>query len=159
MIEVIFSNPHDYVVDLSALQRVVSRVFLANDVTIARVGVHLVDETKMKHLNENYKHHQGATDVLSFVMHDPEQPTPTFLETEATKQQYGDIFLCVPVIEQEVLEQQEAWGKNDDDSNLKAADSGSRSDFSSDFEDTNLQSQVEFLLEHGCLHLLGHHHD
>lgn len=130
MIEVFFTNDPEYKVNLARLENVVSKTFLINDVTIAQVGVHLIDEPRMKFLNENYKHHQGATDVLSFVMHDPEQPTPNFQESEATQKQYGDIFLCYPVILEEAQE-----------------------------EEVPVQEQLEFLLEHGCLHLLGQHHD
>ncbi len=130
MIEVIFSNEHDFPADLAALERVVAKTFLIHDVTIAKVGVHIIDEDLMTELNQNYKHHQGPTDVLSFVMHDPEQPTPSFFETEETKSQFGDIFLCFPIIADEAREE----GKSE-------------------------QEQLEFLLEHGCLHLLGIHHD
>ncbi len=130
MIEVIFSNEHDFPVDLSALERVVSKTFLIANITIARVGVHLIDEDLMTELNEQYKHHQGPTDVLSFVMHDPEQPTPNFMETTDTATQYGDIFLCFPIIDEEAREQ-----------------------------GVTAQEQLEFLLEHGCLHLLGVHHE
>jgi len=132
MIEVIFSNEPDYEVDLAALERVVARVFLVKGITVARVGVHLVDIETMTYLNENYKHHQGATDVLSFVMHDPQQPTPTFLESDDARLQYGDVFLCYPVIVDEV---------------------------DSEDKDETVQSRLEFLLEHGCWHLLGVHHD
>lgn len=130
MIEVVFSNEHDFPVDLGALERVVAKTFLVKDVTIAQVGVHLIDEPLMTELNEQYKHHQGPTDVLTFVMHDPEQPTPSFIETEEFALQYGDVFLCYPIIEEEAREQ-----------------------------GVSTQQQLEFLLEHGCLHLLGIHHD
>lgn len=130
MIEVLFSNPHDFPVREAGVENTVSRVFLTHDITIAEIGIHIVDEAEMTELNENYKHHQGSTDVLTFPMHDPEQPTPHFLETEATQQAYGDIFLCYPVIEQEAQERE-----------------------------ISTQEQIEFLAEHGCLHLLGVHHD
>lgn len=138
MIEVVVTNEHSYSVNTDELQRVVNRVFLVAGVTIAQIGVHIVDEPTMVQLNQQYKHHQGATDVLSFVLHDPEQPTPAFLETEATESQYGDIFLCYPVIANEVQED----------------------DFedSSDLEEA-IQERLEFLTEHGCLHLLGVHHE
>lgn len=130
MIEVTCSNEHDFPVDFAALERVVAKTFLIHNVTIAQVGVHVIDEDLMTELNENYKHHQGPTDVLSFVMHDPEQPTPNFLETEESQTQFGDIFLCFPIIADEARDEGKA-----------------------------VQQQLEFLVEHGCLHLLGIHHD
>lgn len=130
MIEVLVQNETNFPVDETALQRVVSRVFLSRSVTIAQVGVTVVGIERMTELNEQYKHHQGATDVLSFVLHDPEQPTPGFLETPETETEYGDIFLCYEVIAEEAVEQGIA-----------------------------VQEQLEFLTEHACLHLLGEHHE
>lgn len=130
MIQVLVQNETNFPVDETALQRVVSRVFLSRAVTIAQVGVTIVGIAKMTELNEQYKHHQGATDVLSFVLHDPEQPTPGFLETPETETEYGDIFLCYEVIAEEAEEQGIA-----------------------------VQEQLEFLTEHACLHLLGEHHE
>jgi probable rRNA maturation factor len=130
MIEVFFENPHEYPVDLSALEGVISKAFLIHNVTIAQIGVRLVSEAEMTQLNQNFKHHQGATDVLTFVMHDPEQPTPAFLETPETQTQYGDIVLCYDVI---------------------AADA--------EIQGKTPQEHLEFLTEHGALHLLGIHHE
>jgi probable rRNA maturation factor len=115
---------------LSGIEATVARVFLAHDVVDAQVGVMVVDEPAMTELNQNYKHHQGATDVLSFVLHDPEQPTPAFVETPESEREYGDIVLCYPVIAGEATEQ-----------------------------GTTVQAQLEFLTEHACLHLLGIHHE
>lgn len=130
MIEVFFENSLEYSVDLSSLERVVAHAFLIHNVTIAQVGVRLVDEKEMTKLNQNFKRHQGSTDVLTFVMHDPEQPTPNFIETPETAQQYGDIVLCYNVIARD------------------AADQGK-----------TIQEHLEFLAEHGALHLLGIHHE
>lgn len=130
MIEVTIANTTPHVVDVAALESVVHRTFLAHDVTEANVGVHIVDEARMKELNEQYKHHIGATDVLTFVQHDPEQPTPSFLETPETQREWGDVFLCFEVI---------------------AADASAA--------EVTTQEHLEFLLEHGCLHLLGIHHE
>lgn len=130
MIEVTFHNDPQYPVRESEAEATVSRVFLVHDVTIAHVGVWIVDEAEMTRLNENYKHHVGSTDVLTFALRDPEQPTPTFLETAETEKEFGDIFLCWPVIEAEAKEQS-----------------------------VPTEEKFAFLLEHGCLHLLGIHHD
>lgn len=130
MIEVSFSNPSSFSLDTAALQAVVNRTLLTHDVVMAEVGVHIIDEAEMTRLNEQYKHHKGSTDVLTFVLHDPEQPTPKFVETDESRQQLGDVFLCYPVIARDA----QAAGES-------------------------TQQRLEFLLEHGCLHLLGEHHD
>lgn len=130
MIEIAFSNEHEFSLQPSGIEQAVSRVFLIRNIHEAHVGVQVVDEERMRELNEQYKHHEGATDVLTFVLRDPEQPTPHFLETEDSYQEFGDIFLCYPVIERSAQE-----------------------------EGTTVQEKLEFLAEHGALHLVGEHHD
>lgn len=130
MIEFVFSNEHDFPLSQAGIEQAIARVFLIRNIDIAQVGVQVVDEEQMTVLNEQYKHHQGATDVLTFVLHDPEQPTPKFIETDESATEYGDIFLCYPVI---------------------AA--------SAEEEGVTVQERLEFLAEHASLHLLGEHHD
>ncbi len=130
MIEVFIENEQDFPIVEKQLENAVAKTFLIHDVTIAQVGVHVIDEERMTELNQNYKHHRGATDVLTFVLRDPEQPTPSFLETPETEVEYGDIFLCYPVIAEEA-----------------------------DEEGVSVEEKLVFLTEHGCLHLLGIHHD
>lgn len=130
MIEISFDNSLNYPVDQSGVENAVSKTFLVHNVTQAEVGIRIVDQAEMTRLNQNFKRHQGATDVLTFVMHDPEQPTPKFLETDQTSQQYGDIVLCYEVIAQDARDQSKTP-----------------------------QEHLEFLAEHGALHLLGIHHD
>lgn len=130
MIEISFDNPQDFPVDLARVEQAIAKVFLIHNVTVAQIGVRLVSLDEMTRLNQNFKHHQGATDVLTFVMHDPEQPTPNFIETPETAQQYGDIVLCYEVIATDAVAQE-----------------------------TTPQQHLEFLAEHGALHLLGVHHD
>ncbi len=130
MIEVFFENPHDFPLEERGVEHAISKTFLIHGITVAQIGVRVVNELEMIQLNQNFKHHQGSTDVLTFVMHDPEQPTPNFLETDETSVQYGDILLCYEVIAADAQEQ-----------------------------GIPPQQHAEFLAEHGSLHLLGIHHD
>jgi probable rRNA maturation factor len=130
MIEVAIDNPNNYPLREADIEETLARVFLIHDVTVAKIGVRIIDEAEMTRLNENYKHHRGSTDVLTFPLRDPAQPTPAFLETEESQAEYGDIFLCYPVIEQSVKD-----------------------------EGIPVGEKIAFLTEHGALHLLGVHHD
>ncbi len=130
MVEIVFTNEHEFPLSQSGIERAVANAFLIRGVNEASVGIEIVDEARMKFLNEQYKHHVGATDVLTFVLRDPEQPTPHFFESEQSAREYGDIFLCYSVI----------------------ADSAQE-------EGISAQERAEFLAEHGALHLLGEHHD
>ena len=49
------------------------------------LGVHLVNEQEMVHLNETFLRHQGCTDVITFDHQDASDP----------KVLHGEIFVCV----------------------------------------------------------------
>lgn len=122
------TNPLQYPVDVNALASTCS-LYLEEQRAQTSAGIFLIDESRMIELNENYKHHQGATDVLSFPLHDPEQPTPAFIESPETKQDLGDIFICVPVVHKECADPAEFYDR------------------------------LVFLAKHGLDHLLGRHHE
>ena len=62
----------------------------------AQLTVRLVDAEESAALNQNYRHRQGATNVLSFPFTEPFQLQPPLL---------GDIVICVPLVAAEAREQ------------------------------------------------------
>lgn len=54
--------------------------------------IRIVDEEEGKELNEQYRHKEGATNVLSF----PYEPTPGI-----ASRYLGDIVICAPVVQEE----------------------------------------------------------
>ncbi|MSP28680.1 MAG: rRNA maturation RNase YbeY [Methylococcales bacterium] len=60
------------------------------------IVVRIVDAQESAELNEQYRHKQGATNILSFPVEIPEGIDLNLL---------GDLVICAPVLEQEALQQ------------------------------------------------------
>lgn len=60
------------------------------------IVVRIVDEQESAELNEQYRHKQGPTNILSF---------PADLPEEVDLDLLGDLVICAPVLEKEALEQ------------------------------------------------------
>jgi probable rRNA maturation factor len=72
--------------DLRLLRRVVLELLDQSEVPPAfDLGVYVVGEAEMTHLNETFLRHGGSTDVITFDYNDP--AAPEFL--------CGEIFVCV----------------------------------------------------------------
>ena len=69
---------------------------LAGMRTEAQLTVRIVSNAESAMLNQTYRYKQGATNVLSFAIEDPDGlPVPLL----------GDIAVCAPVVEREAREQ------------------------------------------------------
>lgn len=69
---------------------------LGGRMPIAEVTVRIVDEVEIEQLNQQYRHKQGPTNILSF-------PFETDIPLEVPL--LGDIVICAPVVVREALEQ------------------------------------------------------
>ena len=63
------------------------------------IVVRIVDEQESAELNEQYRHKQGPTNILSFPVEVPDGIELNLL---------GDLVVCAPVLEREALEQHKA---------------------------------------------------
>jgi probable rRNA maturation factor len=63
------------------------------------IVVRIVDEQESAELNEQYRHKQSPTNILSFPVEVPEGIELNLL---------GDLVVCAPVLEKEALEQHKA---------------------------------------------------
>lgn len=61
------------------------------------IVVRIIDEQESAHLNGQYRHKQGPTNILSFPVEIPEGIELNLL---------GDLVVCAPVVEREAREQQ-----------------------------------------------------
>lgn len=93
------------------------------------VDVQVVGKRKMSELHHVYMNLPGPTDVLSFPLNDPADDRP-FMASPDGILRLGDIVVCYPVAVEEALEKQ-----------------------------CKVDSQIQFLVEHGLMHLLGYHHE
>ncbi len=134
-----------YPVNRKKIREFVRDFLITHAIDNTVVNISIVGERKIKELNESYLKHEGITDVLSFPQYDKGsdvdfestlEPTPKkndagpFVSPPTTEQVLGDIVVCFP----EVVRQAMKKGKMVDD-------------------------HICFLVEHGLLHLLGHHHE
>ncbi len=93
------------------------------------MAVSVVGKRKMTELHMLYMHLPGPTDVLSFPLNDPADDRP-FMASPDGILRLGDVVVCYPVAVEEALEKQ-----------------------------VKVDQQVQFLAEHGLMHLLGYHHE
>lgn len=93
------------------------------------VEVQVVGTRKMSQLHVDFMQLPGPTDVLSFPLNDQKDDEP-FVSSPDGMLRLGDIVVCYPVAVEEALEKQ-----------IKVDD------------------QIQFLAEHGLMHLLGFHHE
>ena len=93
------------------------------------VEVSVVGSRRMSELHKVYMQIEGPTDVLSFPLNDPEDDRP-FMASPDGILRLGDIVVCYSVAIEEALKKQ-----------------------------CKVDSQIQFLAEHGLMHLLGYHHE
>lgn len=75
------------------------RMAIADRLSDAELTVRLVDESESAQLNEDFRHQQGSTNVLSFPMECMEEVGVSLL---------GDIAICAEVVEREAVAQNKA---------------------------------------------------
>jgi probable rRNA maturation factor len=93
------------------------------------VGLTVVGDRKMKELNKKYLHKNGTTDVLSFSQTE-EVSDEKFVEPKVDGLYLGDVVVSWPQAVKQALEQQ-----------------------------ITVDEEIDFLMKHGLLHLMGVHHD
>lgn len=94
-----------------------------------QIDVQVVGKRKISELHRVYMQLEGPTDVLSFPLNDPTDDRP-FMASPDGVLRLGDVVVCYPVAVEEALEKQ-----------------------------CKVDSQIQFLTEHGLMHLLGYHHE
>lgn len=93
------------------------------------VEVQVVGGRKMSALHRTYMQLPGVTDVLSFPLNDPSDDRP-FISSPDGILRLGDIVVCYPEAVAQAIAKQ-----------------------------CSVDSQIQYLAEHGLMHLLGHHHE
>ncbi len=93
-LQAVFASP-----DQPSLQQLQQWVDLAleNSGQDTEIVIRIVDEQESQMLNEQYRHKQGPTNILSFPVEIPEGIELDLL---------GDMVICAPVVAKEALEQQ-----------------------------------------------------
>lgn len=130
MIDVLFQTESHFPVDRKKIIEAVITQLAGRIKGKAEVNVTVVGDRRMHALNKQYRAIDATTDVLSFPLNDPAQPSDTpFVDTPDGVLRLGDIIVSFP----QAVEEAAAENKLVDD-------------------------QIVFLVLHGLNHLLGIHH-
>jgi probable rRNA maturation factor len=131
MIKVEIYSEAGYKFDRKKIRQEIGRIVLEKGIrSDVEVCVSVVGEVKMKSLHKKYMETEEATDVLSFPLEEGHRNKTNFVSVPDGILRLGDIVICYPV----ATVQAEAGDKTVDE-------------------------EMTFLAGHGCLHLLGVHHE
>lgn len=95
MIKINFNIPPDFQVDQRALQRRAEQVLTDYLVDEVQFDLSIVDVAQMTTLNEQWLHHSGSTDVLSFPQGTIKENDFPLLPDQL--RHLGEIVICYPV--------------------------------------------------------------
>ena len=130
MITINILSDAKYPVDRDGIRKGLIKILTEHQLTDnVELAVMVVGKRKMTELHIEHMELPGPTDVLSFPLIDPDDSQP-FVASPDEVLRLGDIVVCYPVAVEEALEKQ-----------------------------IKLDAQIQFLAEHGLMHLLGHHHE
>ncbi len=119
-----------YPLDRGGMRKGLVKIFTDHKLTEnVEMAVLMVGKRKMTSLHIEHMNLAGPTDVLSFPLIDQDDDRP-FVASPDEILRLGDVVVCYPVAVEEALEKQ-----------------------------IKLDIQLQFLAEHGLMHLLGHHHE
>ncbi|MBX2861595.1 MAG: rRNA maturation RNase YbeY [Vampirovibrio sp.] len=126
------------------------------DAEAVMIDVTLVTNDKIQEANLEFRQKDSATDVLSF----PTLPAEALPPINLPETHLGDILICIEWAHEEIktpsIREQYACRLQNTDSENRDTENGNTDD--SAVLDILDQYVVE-RLTHGCLHILGHHHD
>ncbi|HBD02046.1 TPA: rRNA maturation RNase YbeY [Candidatus Collierbacteria bacterium] len=130
MITINIAADAKYPFDRTALRNHLEKILEAHQLKDGiEVEVEVVGKRKMSQIHQTYMQVAGPTDVLSFPLNDPADDRPFLMPPDGILRM-GDIVICYPEAVTEALEKQ-----------------------------IKVDIQIQFLAEHGLMHLLGFHHE
>lgn len=131
MIKISISADSKYPVDRRRIRAVVNDLLKTRGIeSDYETGVSVVGDRKMKELNEKYLGVEGTTDVLSFSQLESGTDDEDIREPSSDLSYLGDVIVSWPQAVQQALER-----------------------------NITVDDEIDFLVQHGLLHLLGIHHD
>lgn len=131
MIKISISADSKYPVDRRRIRAVVNDLLKTRGIdSDYEIGVSVVGDRKMRELNEKYLGTEGTTDVLSFSQLESNTDDEEVREPSNDLSYLGDVVVSWPQAVQQALER-----------------------------NITVDDEIDFLVQHGLLHLLGIHHD
>lgn len=136
----IIAREPDHATWVDALERRAQGLLRALALTDVELSVLLTDDGEIQELNRTYREQDKPTDVLSFSQFDDEEPL-----APGCPQPLGDVVISVPTAQRQVGQGclPRLWAAYGSPESPPA---------------WSLLRELEFLLLHGILHLIGHDH-
>jgi len=128
-------------INSSALQKVVQTLLSAVDYPEFDIGIMLVSQKAMRAYNNEYRHKDCATDVLSFPFYPKLKPRQRIKAKNPDEKNLGDIIIC-PAFVVEQFSDAYDWDDKSDKEKRKL-----------------LEKRIVVLIIHGLCHLLGYEHE
>jgi probable rRNA maturation factor len=124
-------NELGYNIDHKGIRVIIEKTLRENGIDgDTEVAVNVIGEKEMRQLHKKYMKTEEVTDVLSFPMHEDLIKQDIPAVDPDGVLRLGDIVVCYPQAARQAVE-----------------------------NNREVKTEVEFLVEHGCRHLLGIHHD
>ena len=131
MLKININSSSRYPIDRKRMKRKIEKVLKKHGVVEGiELGVFVIGDRKMVGLNKKFMKKEGTTDVLSFPMTNQGDDLGFVEPSEIERLYLGDIFVSFPQARKQAAE-------------------GS----------LLVDEEIDKLVEHGVLHLLGKHHD
>lgn len=131
MLHIIIKAESRYPVERGAIRKKVTQVFGRYGLSETEVSISFVGDRKMTKLNRKYLRRAGTTDVLSFPLVNGAQKNEMgFISPPDNILRLGDIVISYPQARRQAMT-----------------------------EDRTVDEEINVLIEHGLLHLLGIHHE
>ena len=130
MITILFQTESHYPVDRKKIISAVEQSLAHRITSMAEVSISVIGDRRMRELNARYRKHDYTTDVLSFPISDPSQPSEPFVDVPDGVMRLGDIVVSYP-------------------QSIRAAID----------ENRLVDEKIVELVLHGLDHLLGIHHE
>lgn len=132
MAQVAIVSDSKFPVNRKRIRAAVERVLSDKGVSSdVEVSIAIVGDRKMTALHQKYKGEPGTTDVLSFGYSEHGgSDTKGFVDPQGSSLLLGDIVVSYPQVIKQAIE-----------------------------ENKLVDDKIDFLVEHGMLHLLGYHHE
>lgn len=129
MLKININSSSHYPVDRKRVREIVKKTLKKQKADDVELSVFFIGDRKMSKLNKKFLNRERTTDVISFPLTDKEEKFK-FINSPKEKQVYlGDIFISY------LQARKQAMGYN-----------------------LTVDKEIDKLVEHGVLHLLGFHH-
>ncbi|CEM03215.1 unnamed protein product [Vitrella brassicaformis CCMP3155] len=148
------NSQREIALDMGLLERQIKHIRDIIGVSAFDIGVELVDNQRMQHLNRDFRAKDRPTDILSFRCFDDIEPGSLPKVTSAEDLDLGDIFISAEYVQERCDEDRaEMEAQLEDNGEFVSTERGVSGAMAKTF---TVRERLPLLVIHGILHLLGY---